>query len=100
MRLPRLLRRRLAFFGLSVGSACGGSTLLAPAGSTPADAGADAAVEPSTPFDAGAAAFDASAAAFDAGFDRDAGDAGIFVSTGPEDAAPDACTDPQNDPLN
>ena len=33
MRLSRLLRGRpLAFFGLSVGSACGGSTLLTPAG--------------------------------------------------------------------
>ncbi len=95
MRLSRLLRGRpLAFFGLSVGSACGGSTLLTPAGPASPDAGADVAAEPSTAFEAGAAEFDA-------GVD---GDAGIFVSTTPEDAAPDsapdACTDTQNDPLN
>jgi hypothetical protein len=108
MRLFRRLPRRLAHFGvfagLSVGSACGGSTLV-----TPVD---DGIVDASTTFDASVSTDDASVDVLDAGAPRldagspglrvgDAGDAGMLNSTPPQDAAADACTSStQSDPLN
>ena len=81
------LRTPIAVFGLTIGSACGGSTLLNPGGTPPADAGA--------PLDAAIVASDVCAPPQVA-----APEPGIHDATDPGDAAPEACVDLQGDPLN